>query len=102
MKVETINISVPYEKAGLNPDGCGAELDMFIPEQYDSFLVKRRPAIIICPGGGYEYCSVREAEPAALRFAAYGITAFVLRYSCVNKKFPTALLEAAQAMAYVR
>lgn len=102
MKVETIKISVPYEKAGLNPDGCGAELDMFIPEQYESFLVKQRPAIIICPGGGYEYCSVREAEPAALRFSAYGITAFVLRYSCVNKKFPTALLEAAQAMAYVR
>lgn len=102
MKVETVKISVPYEKAGLNSDGCGAELDMFIPERYESFLVQKRPAIIICPGGGYEYCSVREAEPAALRFAAYGITAFVLRYSCVNKKFPTALLEAAQAMAYVR
>ena len=31
---------------------------------------KNRPAILICPGGGYVYCSPREAEPVALRDAA--------------------------------
>ena len=40
-----------------------------------------RPAIIVCPGGGYVYCSPREAEPVALRFAAAGYHAFILRYS---------------------
>ena len=40
-----------------------------------------RPAIVVCPGGGYAYCSPREAEPVALRFAAQGFHAFVLRYS---------------------
>lgn len=40
-----------------------------------------RPAIVICPGGGYAYCSPREAEPVALRYAAKGIHAFILRYS---------------------
>ena len=40
-----------------------------------------RPAIVICPGGGYAYCSPREAEPVALRYAARGFHAFVLRYS---------------------
>ena len=102
MEKKTVKISVPYEKAGLSPEKCRAELDMYTIEQHENIEITQRPAVIICPGGGYEYCSVREAEPVALRFAAYGISAFVLRYSCVNKKFPTALLEAAQAMAYVR
>jgi acetyl esterase/lipase len=42
---------------------------------------KRRPAVLICPGGAYLGCSDREAEPVALRFAAMGYHAFVLRYS---------------------
>ena len=42
---------------------------------------KKRPAVLICPGGAYLYCSDREAEPVALRFAAMGYHAFVLRYS---------------------
>lgn len=40
-----------------------------------------RPAVIVCPGGGYLYCSPREAEPIALRYAARGFHAFILRYS---------------------
>jgi len=42
---------------------------------------RNRPAIIVCPGGGYLYCSPREGEPIALGFAAKGYHAFVLRYS---------------------
>ena len=42
---------------------------------------KCRPAVVVCPGGGYLYCSPREAEPIALRYAARGFHAFVLRYS---------------------
>lgn len=102
MEKKTISLNVPYEKAGLDPDGCGAELDMYTVGRYENIEMKSHPAVVICPGGGYEYCSVREAEPVALRFAAFGINAFVLRYSCINKMFPTALLEAAQAVAYVR
>jgi len=42
---------------------------------------QNRPAIVICPGGGYAYCSPREAEPVALKYAASGFHAFILRYS---------------------
>ena len=42
---------------------------------------KNRPAILVFPGGGYLYCSPREAEPIALSYAARGFHAFVLRYS---------------------
>lgn len=41
----------------------------------------KRPAVLICPGGGYFSCSDREAEPVALKFASMGYHAFVLRYS---------------------
>ncbi len=41
----------------------------------------KRPAVLICPGGGYFNCSDREAEPVAMQFAAMGYHTFVLRYS---------------------
>ena len=47
-------------------------------------LETNRPAIVVCPGGGYLYCSPREAEPVALRYAARGFHAFILRYSVVS------------------
>ena len=37
------------------------------------------PAVLICPGGGYAYCTDREAEPVALAFLNAGYNAFVLR-----------------------
>lgn len=40
-----------------------------------------RPAILVCPGGGYVFCSPTEAEPVALRYAAQGYHALILRYS---------------------
>jgi len=49
---------------------------------------KKRPAILICPGGAYLGCSDREAEPVALRFAAMGYHVFVLRYSTYNNGAP--------------
>ena len=43
--------------------------------------VMKRPTVVVCPGGGYSSCSPREAEPVALRYAAKGFHAFILRYS---------------------
>lgn len=42
---------------------------------------RKRPAVLICPGGAYLSCSDREGEPVAMSFAAMGYHAFVLRYS---------------------
>ena len=46
--------------------------------------------------------SDREAEPIALRFAAAGCNAVVVRYSCVPARFPAALFELSYAVAKVR
>lgn len=42
---------------------------------------EKKPVVIICPGGGYLGTSDREAEPVAMRFAAQGYHACVLRYN---------------------
>lgn len=46
---------------------------------------KKRPAMLICPGGAYLHCTDRESEPVALRFAAMGYHAFVLRYNVYSE-----------------
>ncbi len=48
---------------------------------------RKRPAVIICPGGGYLGTTDREAEPVALRFTACGYHAFVLRYTTYYKAY---------------
>ena len=63
---------------------------------------RRYPAVLILPGGGYNMCSDREAEPVALPFLAAGYTAAVLRYSVAPARHPAQLHEAAAAMAYLR
>ena len=45
-----------------------------------------RPAVIICPGGGWMFLSEREGEPIAIEFARRGYVAFVLHYSVSDKK----------------
>lgn len=63
---------------------------------------RKRPAVIICPGGGYVTTSDREAEPVAIQMNAMGFHVFILRYSVQPATFPTALTELATAVAYVR
>ncbi len=63
-----------------------------------------RPAVLICPGGGYKHCSAREAEPIAMAFLAQGYNAFVLRYSIGKGKaaFPRPLNDAEAALELIR
>ena len=65
-------------------------------------FVKERPLVLVCPGGGYEFTSDREAEIVALQFNAMGYHTAVLRYSCTPAVFPTAVLELSKAVAYFR
>jgi len=76
-------------------------LEVFAP---DKIAHCTRPAILVCPGGGYGcVCSDREGEPIALAFIAQGYAAFVLHYS-VNRSrtYPAQLCEASLAMAHIR
>lgn len=62
-----------------------------------------RPVIVICPGGGYEWVSEREAEPIALKFVGAGYHAVVLHYSVAPAAhYPTALHQLAWTVAHLR
>lgn len=70
------------EKMYLYEDDPTVTLTAYVLDDSDETLKgKKRPAVLVCPGGAYMFCSDREAEPIALRFAAMGYHAFVLRYS---------------------
>jgi len=62
----------------------------------------KRPAVIICPGGAYAFVSEREGEAVAMRFLAAGFHAFILQYSIAPARFPTALIQLADAVRQVR
>lgn len=81
-----------------------AQLDAYIPDdaEYPREDLKR-PAAVICPGGGYAFVSKDEGEPVAFAFLKEGYAAFVLRYSTgIENPFPTALRQLAKSIKYVR
>ena len=107
------------------PSSRGAQVavDVYVPhvsKEIDAQI--RRPAVVICPGGGYAFCSEREAEPIALRFLTEGFNAFVVWYrvgsmpgdqrrdheaadwyqKAAEHVFPLPQHDAAAAIAYVR
>jgi acetyl esterase/lipase len=65
--------------------------------------IKKRPAIIIIPGGGYQICSEREAEIVAFEYLRVGYQTFILRYSVKeNATWPNPLNDYEQAMELIR
>lgn len=78
-----------------------AKLCMYIQEPSEQIGWQEKPLILLCPGGGYEDTSDREAEALALQFMAMGYHAAVLRYSYKPAVYPTALLEIATAMKII-
>jgi len=85
MRTEKFNIkaegSLPY-----------AALYTYILDDSVEFRIKKRPLILMCPGGGYEMTSDREAEPIAMHFLSTGYHVAILRYSVAPAVYPTALL----------
>lgn len=79
-----------------------AKLTVYIQEYFEEIVLGDRPLVLICPGGGYEWTSDREAEPLAMAFLAMGYHAAVLRYSCAPAVFPTALTELAYSVRLIR
>ena len=62
-----------------------------------------RPAVLILPGGGYRYCSAREADPVAVQFLQAGYHVFTLIYSTDHAPLLwQPLTEAASAILYLR
>lgn len=63
---------------------------------------EKRPVILMCPGGGYEMTSDREAEPMVMQFLAMGYHVAILRYSVCPVRYPAALLQVAESVLYLK
>jgi len=64
---------------------------------------RTRPAVVVCPGGGYNMLSDREAEPVAFNFLALGYHAFVLRYSIGDHAaWPNPVADLSRAVTLIR
>ena len=77
-------------------------LTTYLIDTPEGLLIRERPVVIICPGGGYNHISVREGEFLALQFMAMGYHAAVLCYSVAPAVYPTQLLELGKAVALIR
>jgi len=101
MQHRVIELKTYFPELGNN--GCNPTLTLYLP--YNSVEMNRqnqkRPNILLCPGGGYRFCSEREAEPIALHFLPEGYNVFMLNYSVAPNTFPTQLREVAAVMELI-
>lgn len=106
MRIQTFDLAPgPY-----GAEGSGTQrptLTAYLQDTLECQAGRRRPAVIVVPGGGYEFCSDREAEPVALAFVARGYQAFVLDYTVLDEREGRPLLpfpqhDLAHAVSLVR
>lgn len=79
-----------------------AELTAYLLDPMEETKDRLRPAVLICPGGGYNHVSHREGQPVAMEYLSMGCQVFVLRYSVAPARFPQALMELALAVDLIR
>ena len=92
-----------FKTVDITANGVTVPLRCYIPDVCgQTSYAGRRPAVVIFPGGAYAITYSGEAEPIALKYAADGICAFILDYSCTPVHFPTPQLQAFKAIRFVR
>ncbi len=101
MKNQVIHLKEFFPFLGEN--GADPTVEMFLPYNMDEMgrQDRRRPCMVICPGGGYYMCSQREGEPYASHMVCEGFNVFVLTYSVRYYHFPTQLREVAAVMELI-
>lgn len=79
-------------------------LTAYIQETDGEFApIGKRPAVLILPGGGYQMCSEREADPVAFPYLKAGYHVCILRYSVgQNATWPQPLSDYEAAMELIK
>ncbi len=93
-----------FEKFYLSETNENITLDCYLYTPSDSLpSLKTRPAVVVCPGGGYYLCSDREADPIAMCYLAAGYHTFLLRYRIEEEAvYPNSLVDLCHAMKIIR
>ena len=92
-----------YRTIVMNAEGSMtyARLTTYFHDRSSEMFSEPRTTVLVCPGGGYAMTSEREGEPIAIELYNRGFNSAVLWYSVAPAVYPTALLEAGQAMQYL-
>ena len=99
MPMNRINL---YEYFGVDKKNrSGGYLVSYIHRDRQIFENRVYPAMLIIPGGGYEYIVERESEPVAMAYLCAGFNTFLLEYS-THERYETPLCEAYMAMVFLR
>ncbi len=101
MKHEIIHLKEHFSFLG--NEGRDPVVEMYLPYNMPEMnrQDRKRPCMIVCPGGGYGFCSQREAEQVALKFLPDGFNVFTITYSVAPHRFPNQLLEVAALMELI-
>ena len=102
MKYLTWEIKAPERPGTQNAEKETASVTAYLLDWSVEERKKVRPAVVVCPGGGYRFVSPREGEPVAMQYLSMGYHVFVLRYSVAPARFPTALWQLALLMSQIR
>jgi acetyl esterase/lipase len=99
---ETIELPVNY-RGKLENNNFVPYIKTYILDNFEEFSEgRKRPLVLICPGGAYEMLSTREGEAVALKMNSLGFHAVTLWYSLKPMEFPASLLDLCEAMNCVR
>ncbi len=78
-------------------------LTVYLQGTGGEFHLAKRPGVLVLPGGGYQYCSDREADPVAFPYLKAGCQVFILRYSVgADSVWPTPLEDYEEAISLIR
>lgn len=92
-----------YQRIELREQGSqNSYATTYIWKTNHEMLKIKRPTIIVCPGGGYQFVSYREDEPIAFQYLAKGYNVVVLHYSVYPATYPTALFELGRVVLTLR
>lgn len=100
---QVINLPVQYRDKGINNNYYQPTLTTYLIQNCSEYSAgRKRPMVIVCPGGAYFFKSEREAEPIALKLNTLGFQAVVLRYSTAPMDYPCSFLDVCEAVKYIR
>ena len=101
MKHELIHLKDTFPFLGDN--GCDPTVEVILPYNMTEMgrQDRKRPCLLVCPGGAYAAVSQRESEPIGLHFLPEGYNVFLLTYSVAPNRFPTQLREVAAVMELI-
>ncbi|GAA2873027.1 alpha/beta hydrolase [Lactobacillus intestinalis] len=96
MKVENLTLT--------NFNNRKFNIHTYTLENNPNLAEKKRPLMIVIPGGSFDHLSQREGEPVALSYNAYGFNSVIMDYNLIQEGpiYPDAALDVLTTVKYYR